>query len=359
MRIHRVGFEVDDLFSEELFYRLALRFSPRYRFQGPSSTAERIAVLERNGVVLELSQRPRGPGAGSAPRPCARSYLGLEEEDLEAAHERLSALAFPGVCIERPRDRGDGIRELALRDPEGNSIRLSARTGPEPRLAIRAVIFDVDGTLIDSEENYYLADQRLLADFGIPFTREDKRPYIGGGNLDMMVDLKRRFGLEPSPAQLADHKNAYYLELALAKTHVFPEMRRLLEALRAKGIPVAVASGSSPRVLEHVLGAAGLDRELAVVVSAEEVPRGKPAPDVFEEAARRLGVPASECAVLEDSEPGVEAAKRAFMACIAVPYLQGAPLGRRFAMADVLFEGGMAEFRAEAALRFIEGEKRG
>lgn len=344
-----IALAVDDLFNEELFYRLALGFSARARRPIGS------VLLERDGLCLELVQRPRDPSGSGRPAP-ARSALCLAEDDLDAAYARLSGLAFPGAAVERPRDRGDGLRELALRDPEGNSIRLSPRSPAEPRTAVRAVIFDVDGTLIDSEENYYLADQRLLADFGIPFTREDKRPYIGGGNLDMMIDLKRRFGLAPSPSELADRKNAYYLELARQGTHVFPEMRRLLEALRAKGYPVAVASGSSPLVLQRVLAAAGLDREIAVVVSAEEVARGKPAPDVFVEAARRLGVPAHECAVLEDSEPGVEAAKRAFMACIAVPYLQGATLGRRFAMADLLFQGGMAEFRAEAALRWIEGQ---
>ncbi len=343
--MHGVSLEVDDLFNEELFYRLALGFAPRFRRPG-------LVALEKDGLSLELSVRPRHPAEVHAPP--AISSLRLEESDVDAAHARLVALAFPGTSVERPRDRGDGRRELALRDPEGNAVKLSAQRGPEPGSAVRAVIFDVDGTLIDSEENYYLADQRLLADFGIPFTREDKRPYIGGGNLDMMVDLKRRFGLSPSASELAERKNGYYLELAREATRVFPEMRRLLEALRAKGFPVAVASGSSPQVLQRVLGAVGLDRELSVVVSAEEVARGKPAPDVFEEAARRLSVAAHECAVLEDTEPGVEAAKRACMACIAVPYLQGEPLGRRFAMADLLFKGGMGEFRAELALEWIE-----
>jgi beta-phosphoglucomutase-like phosphatase (HAD superfamily) len=91
-----------------------------------------------------------------------------------------------------------------------------------------------------------------------------------------------------------------------------------------------------------------------VVVSAEEVPRGKPHPDVFEEAARRLGIPAHECLAVEDSRQGVEAAKRAFMRCIAVPYLTDQPLSDRFAMADLLFEEGMKSFDADAAFRWIE-----
>src|SRR2546427_13222036 len=103
-----------------------------------------------------------------------------------------------------------------------------------------------------------------------------------------------------------------------------------------------------------LLEAVGLLPRIGVVVSAEEVPRGKPHPDVFEEAARRLGVPAHECVVIEDSRHGVEAAKRAFMRCIAVPYLTEQPLPGRFGMADLLFDGGMQSFDADAAFRWIE-----
>ncbi|HEX7489825.1 MAG TPA: HAD-IA family hydrolase, partial [Anaeromyxobacteraceae bacterium] len=93
---------------------------------------------------------------------------------------------------------------------------------------------------------------------------------------------------------------------------------------------------------------------LPIVVSAEEVPRGKPAPDVFLEAARRLGVPPHACAVVEDSQHGVEAASRAFMRCIAVPYLVDEPLPDAFLMADLLFERGMSAFDASRALDWVE-----
>jgi beta-phosphoglucomutase-like phosphatase (HAD superfamily) len=97
---------------------------------------------------------------------------------------------------------------------------------------------------------------------------------------------------------------------------------------------------------------------VAVVVSAEEVPRGKPAPDVFLEAARRLGVPAHECAVVEDARFGVEAARRAFMRCIAVPYLHDPPLDDAFLMADLLFPDGMDGFDAGRALEWLDAEGR-
>jgi HAD superfamily hydrolase (TIGR01509 family) len=168
-----------------------------------------------------------------------------------------------------------------------------------------------------------------------------------------MADLKRRFALPESPEALAAEKNAIYLELA-RDARAFPEMERFLRRVRARRIPVAAASGSSPHVLRRVLDAAGVTSQLDAIVSAEEVPRGKPAPDVFVEAARRLGVPAQACVAVEDSRPGVEAACRAFMRCIAVPYLVEEPLPDGFLMADLLFERGMSAFDAERAWAWLE-----
>ena len=219
-----------------------------------------------------------------------------------------------------------------------------------------ALLFDLDGTLVDSEENYYLADKELLARRGVVFTAEDKRRYIGGGNLDMMIDLVRRYALPDDPAALAVEKNRLYLEIAERQTHVYPEMKRFWDGVRARGLPVAVASGSAPHVIARLLEVTSLAGEAQQVVSAEEVARGKPAPDVFLEAARRLGVPAHECAVVEDSRFGVEAGRRAFMRCIAVPYLHEKPLDDAFRMADLLFEDGMDGFDAERALAWIDAQ---
>lgn len=171
----------------------------------------------------------------------------------------------------------------------------------------------------------------------------------GGGNLDMMIDIRRRFELPETPEALVEEKNAIYLALAERSTPVYPAMRRFLERVRARGLPAAVASGTSPPVLRRVLAATGLDREVGVVVSAEEVRRGKPSPEIFLETARRLGVAPEACVVVEDSRPGVEAAARASMRCIAVPYLLEQPLPAAFAGADLLFEGGMAVFDPERA----------
>ena len=154
-----------------------------------------------------------------------------------------------------------------------------------------------------------------------------------------------------------EEKNQNYLALAGAGTRAFPEMVRLLEAMAARGLKLGCASGSSPHVIERVLTATQLRAPFHAVVSAEEVPKGKPAPDVFLEVARRLEVPCDECLAIEDSGPGVESAKRAFMRCIAVPSFVDSPLPDAFLMADLLFEGGMDSFSAEAALQWSRREE--
>lgn len=133
-------------------------------------------------------------------------------------------------------------------------------------------------------------------------------------------------------------------------------MREFVELPHAAGHPLAVASGSSRAAIEPALEATGLGARLTVRVSSEDVGRSKPEPDVFPEAARLLGAAPADCVVVEDSAPGVEAARRAGMRCIAVPYVpdgQGDVAGQggdaAFASAGLLFPGGHREFDARAA----------
>jgi beta-phosphoglucomutase-like phosphatase (HAD superfamily) len=114
-----------------------------------------------------------------------------------------------------------------------------------------------------------------------------------------------------------------------------------------------VASGSSRAAIEAVLSGTGLDGLLPTVVSAEEVGRGKPEPDVFLEAARRLGKHPSDCVVVEDASPGAEAARRAGMRCVAVPYLAEQADAPEFAAVDLLVRGGQGTFDARAAYKWL------
>ncbi|MFD7335829.1 HAD family hydrolase [Streptomyces violascens] len=213
-----------------------------------------------------------------------------------------------------------------------------------------SVIFDLDGTLVDSEPNYYEAARQVLARYGLPdFTWEQHARFIGIGTRETLEILDRQHTLTGPVEEMLAAKNAAYLELARASTEAFPEMRKFVERLHAEGVRMAVASGSSRSAIEAILTGTGLDSFMELVVSAEEVEHGKPEPDVFLETARRLGAAPADCVILEDAPPGAAAAHAAGMRCIAVPYLPQSADDPAFATAGLLFPGGQREFSAERA----------
>ncbi|KUJ69652.1 hydrolase [Streptomyces albus subsp. albus] len=228
---------------------------------------------------------------------------------------------------------------------------MSPSATPLPR---SAVVFDLDGTLVDSEPRYFEAARRTLARYGVTaYDWAEHTRFIGIGTRETLAALREKYRIDAGVEELLAEKDRRYLELTRAGTVVFPGMRALVERLHAAGHRLAVASGSSRAVIEAVLAGTGLAALLPVSVAAEEVARGKPAPDVFLEAARRLGAEPAECVVVEDAAPGAEAARRAGMRCIAVPYMPGTADDPRFAGAGLLFPGGQGEFDPEAAYRWI------
>lgn len=217
-----------------------------------------------------------------------------------------------------------------------------------------AVIFDLDGTLVDSEPNYYEAGRQVLAAHGVAdYTWSDHERFVGISTLETVTVWKDQYGLGPSVDELFAAKNRLYLELARASTRAYPEMRKFVELLATEGVPLAVASGSSPEAIEAVLAGTGLDAYLRTAVSADEVAHGKPAPDVFLEAARRLGVDPAACVVLEDAAPGAAAAHAAGMRCLAIPYVAAQADAPEFATAGLLLRGGQPEFTARAAYDWL------
>ncbi|MGW1818280.1 HAD family hydrolase [Streptomyces sp. NPDC002125] len=223
-----------------------------------------------------------------------------------------------------------------------------------PRVQAPAVLLDLDGTLVDSEPNYYEAGRRLLARYGVQdFSWENHTRFIGIGTRETLTVLRAEYGIQAPVDELLAAKNAIYLELAGTSTTAFPEMRALVERLHGRGVPMAVASGSSRAAIEATLAVTGLYAHIPVYVSAEEVAHGKPEPDVFLEAARRLGAEPASCVVLEDAVPGVRAAHAAGMRCVAVPYAETTADEGVFRKAELLFPGGQAEFTADALLDWL------
>ena len=222
--------------------------------------------------------------------------------------------------------------------------------GAMSRLSGISVIFDLDGTLVDSEPNYYEAGRQTLAEHGVPdFTWTDHERYVGISTQETVTRWKSLYGLRASVPELLADKNRRYLELARTATRAYPEMRKFVELLAGEGVPMAVASGSSPQAIDAILAGTGLDAYLRTAVSADEVAHGKPAPDVFLEAARRLGADPADCVVLEDAAPGAAAAHAAGMRCIAIPYVAAQADAPEFTRAGLLLRGGQEEFTARAA----------
>jgi len=183
----------------------------------------------------------------------------------------------------------------------------------------RAVLWDVDGTLIDSSEYHWLAWREALAAEGAPITREQFAAMFGRRNDEI---LRAHFGGDYPPAEVARvgyAKEELYRSLVRARgIKLLPGVRDWLERLRAGGWLQAMASSAPRANLEAITGALGLEGYFDAVVSAEDVTVGKPDPQVFLTAAARLGVEPARCVVVEDAPAGTEAARRARMRSVGV-----------------------------------------
>ncbi len=181
------------------------------------------------------------------------------------------------------------------------------------------VIFDLDGLLVDSEPLQAKAFNVVLAKHGIFLEEEDFAELVGIQTIDNFRTLRRGHGIPESVDSLMAGKDAAYHRLVATDLVALPGACELVLGLHATGVPLAVAS-SSPRKDVHMsLEAVGLDHCFPIVVTASDVARTKPAPDLYLLAAERLGIPPQRCIALEDSSAGLQAATAAGLACVAVP----------------------------------------
>ena len=213
-----------------------------------------------------------------------------------------------------------------------------------------AVVFDLDGVLVDTEHVWDEVRRALVEERGRAYTTEAQAAMMGMSSTEWSAYLHDEVGL----AEPAEEINATVVSRMLTRYRedlpVVPGAVEAVRALAENGLPLAVASSSNRELIEAVLDLLGVADAFAVVVSSEEVGRGKPAPDVYLEAARRLGVEPAACVAVEDSSNGLRSAHAAGMRVLAVPNRTYPPEAGALALASAVLESPTGVPAALAAL---------
>ncbi len=183
-----------------------------------------------------------------------------------------------------------------------------------------AVIWDVDGTLVDTAELHFQSWVKLAAEMQLPFTRTDFNSTFGWRNQEIIPKL---FGIHAAEeiAKLSDDKEKHYRSQARNGVALLPGARALLDGLHGAGFLQAIGSSAPRANLDLILEITGTAHVFSAVTSMEDTQRGKPDPEVFLTAAGKLGVEPRRCLVVEDAPVGVQAAKAGGMKCIAVTFV--------------------------------------
>lgn len=181
-----------------------------------------------------------------------------------------------------------------------------------------AVIFDMDGVLLDSEPLHYEAVRLILAEQGIDFPLADYFHYLGTTLTSTWDDLCERYPITMSFEQFEARYNDDVLAQYEAGAPLIPGARELVEQLRKAGVPIAVASSSHRMWVEAALAGVGLREYFDQTTAGDEVSMGKPSPEIYLKAAEKLGVDPAHCIAVEDAPAGVESANAAGMQVVLV-----------------------------------------
>ena len=209
-----------------------------------------------------------------------------------------------------------------------------------PRL-IQAVIFDLDGLLLDSESAWDGGRRALVAEHGLEWPDGATEAMLGMSAPEWSRYVAGELGVPLDPTEISDRVVEHVLATYEERLPLLPGAREAVERIAARW-PLALASSSNKEVIERVMATSGWGDVFRAWVSSEEVGRGTPAPDVFLEAARRLGVDPAAAAGVEDSHNGILAAKAAGLRTIAIPNHEFPPGEEALARADVVL-GGLDE----------------
>jgi HAD superfamily hydrolase (TIGR01509 family) len=199
---------------------------------------------------------------------------------------------------------------------------------------IQAVIFDMDGIIIDSEPLQMIAINRVMAQWKVQLTDREFQKMIGRKLADDFADMQREYRIPVEYATFAKQKRETYHSILEQNLVEMPGLSALLSRLLAAKLRLAVASSSVRADVAMVLDGLHITDKFEVIASGDEVQEGKPNPALFLLAAQRLRVPVTDCVAIEDSNPGLRAAKDAGMKCIVVPHQH--TRHQDFARADII-----------------------
>jgi HAD superfamily hydrolase (TIGR01509 family) len=210
---------------------------------------------------------------------------------------------------------------------------------------IRAVVFDLDGVLIDSERLWDQARREVAIAHGGQWRADATAAMLGMSSVEWSEYMRDVLGVDLAPDQIVDLVVANLMEQYRRRLPLIPGAVAAVRRIGGRW-PLALASSAGRPVIDTVLAVAGLQREFQVTVSSEEVPRGKPAPDVYLEAARRLGQSPRACAAVEDSANGIRSALAAGLRVVAVPNPDYPPPASVVARAQAVI-GSLADLTGE------------
>jgi HAD superfamily hydrolase (TIGR01509 family) len=214
---------------------------------------------------------------------------------------------------------------------------------------IEAVVFDLDGLLIQTEELWHEVREGLARESGGRYDAEAQRAMMGMSSPEWSRYMHEHVGLPAQPDEIAAEVIARMEERYRERLPLIDGAVEAVERIAAHW-PLGLASSSNRPLIDLVLELSGLQRLFRATVSSEEVARGKPAPDVYLEACRRLGAPPVRAAAIEDSHAGIESAKAAGMWVVAIPNASFPPGDEAIAQADVVL-GSLAELTPAAVER--------
>lgn len=220
---------------------------------------------------------------------------------------------------------------------------------------LQAVIFDMDGVIVDTFELYYMTNKKLANMLDIPFTRKDNDRFRGISRMDIVEALVNQSGKTMTTSEklaLAEEKNNHYKQLlnGLNEDAIMPGIKVLIDQLKEHNIKIAIASSSTNS--ERVLKKLGLFGEFDYIVDSTKISNGKPNPEIFLKASEYLRIPNENCAAFEDGAAGMQAIKQTSMFSVGI----GAAVKRE---KPDWYVNSTAEITFQELLKRFEGEQHG